>query len=199
MPKSNVISPLVAAAAAIDQELREYDELAAKAKRIELDGEKALAHAARLLEDATTRQPQIQEKLRALVAEIEAARHRQQQSLDVLVEVSQALAARASDFEGLMRRFAGLGESARAVNQLTGELVTRNPDGAQKGGLLEGIRALEERMQGVVVDAEALAQDAQQGGWPEIARQADAVRQQVSSAKNKLTLAHRTVAERSPS
>jgi hypothetical protein len=199
MPKPNPTPPLVAAAAAVDQELREYDELAREAKRVDLDGEKALARAARLLEDATSRQPQIQDKLRALVGEFEAARLRQQQSLDLLVEVSRALAARVSEFETLMRRFAALGESAKSMNQLTGELVARKPDGGLESALLEGLRTIEERMLQVVVDAELLARDAQQSGWPEIARQAEAVRQQVSAAKNKLSLAHRTVAERSPS
>src|SRR5579864_7116034 len=119
MAKPNVVPPLVAAASAVDDELREYDQLANDAKRVELDSEKALARVARILEDATTRQPQIQQKLRALVGEIEAAQGRQQASLDALVEVSRALATRAGEFEALLARFASLGESARGVNQLT--------------------------------------------------------------------------------
>ncbi|MDP9002010.1 MAG: hypothetical protein M3O46_18095 [Myxococcota bacterium] len=199
MSKPNPTSPLVAAAAAIDEELRAYDELAREAKRIELDGGKSLGRAAHILEQATTRQPQIQEKLRVFVGEIEAAQGRQQESLGTLVEVSRAVADRAAEFEGLMHRFAALGEAAKAVNQLTGELSVRRKDGALDGELLAGLRSVEERMNAVVVDAESLARDASQGSWPEIARQAEAVRQQVFSAKNKLALAHRAVSERAPS
>jgi hypothetical protein len=199
MPKPNVTSPLVAAAAAIDEELREYDELAREAKRVEFDGEKALARATRILQEATTRQPRIQEKLRALVDEIQAAQARQQQSLDVLVDVSRGLAIRAAEFEALMTRFAALGESAKAVNQLTTQLSARRHEGAPDTELLEGLRSLEERISAVVVDAEGLARDAKQSSWPEIALQAEAVRQQVFAAKNKLALAQRTVSERAPS
>jgi chromosome segregation ATPase len=199
MAKPNVASPLVAAASAVDEELREYDQLARDAKHVELDSEKALALAARILESATTKQPQIQQKLRALVGEIEAAQERQQASLDSLVEVSRALAARAEEFESLLSRFATLGESAKAINQLTGELSARKTGGAPDHELLEGLRALESRIDAVIVDAEGLAKDAEGNRWPEIARQADAIRQQVASAKNKLALAHRAVSERAPS
>jgi len=199
MPKPNSASALVAAATAIDEELREYDQLAREAKRVELDSEKALARVARLLEDATTRQPQIQQKLRDLVGEIEAAQGRQQASLDALVEVSRALAARAGEFETLLGRFASLGESAKGINQLTAELSAKKNDGASHGELLEGLRALESRIESVILDADGLAKDAEQNKWPDIARQADAIRQQVAAAKNKLALAYRTVSERAPS
>jgi chromosome segregation ATPase len=200
MAKSNSpISPLVRAAAAVDEELRAYDELASDALRIEIDGEKSIARAARMLEDATARQPRIQEKLRALVGEIEAARIQQQKSLDTLVEVSQALQARATQYGELMDRFAELGEAARGVNALTTTLSARRNEGAGEGELLAGLQELEQRMDTVVERADSLAQDAEQHGWPEIARQADAVRQQVRAAKNKLSLAHRTMAGRAPS
>jgi hypothetical protein len=199
MPKPNAIPPLVAAATAVDEELSQYDQLARDAKRVELDSEKSLARVARILEAATTRQPHIQEKLRALVREIEAAQGRQQASLDALVEVSRALAARAGELETLLGRFASLGESAKAVNQLTGELAARKSGGATDGELLDGLRTLESRIETVIVDADGLAKDAEQNQWPDIARQADAIRQQVAAAKNKLSLAYRTVSERAPS
>jgi hypothetical protein len=99
----------------------------------------------------------------------------------------------------LMTRFAALGESAKAVNQLTTQLSARRSEGAPDTELLEGLRTLEERISAVVVDAEGLARDAKQTSWPEIALQAEAVRQQVYAAKNKLALAQRTVSERAPS
>lgn len=199
MPKAPPTSPLVAAAALLDQQLREYDNLALEAKKVELDDEKALARVARVLETSTTRQPAIQEALRALVSEIDAARLRQQKSLDTLVEVSRALEARALQFDALMKRFSALGESAHAVNQLTTELSAQQGEGAPESQVLEGLRELEQHMGRVVQGADDLARDAQESGWTEIARQADAVRQQVRAAKNKLSLAQRTVAARAPS
>jgi hypothetical protein len=197
MPKDP--SPLVAAAAAVDEELREYDELAREAQRITLDGEKSLARAARVLSASTERQPRIQEKLQALVAEIEGARVRQQQSLDALVDVSRALEARATAYDALMRRFAALGQSAQSIHRVSSDLTARKAAGAPESELLDGLRTVEERMLQVATDAEGLARDAGEDGWAEIARQADAVRQQLLAAKNKLSLAYKTVAARSPS
>jgi hypothetical protein len=199
MPKPNEVAPLVAAASAVDDELREYDQLAREAKRVELNGDKALARAARILEEATTRQPRIQGKLRALVAEIEAAQGRQEASLGALVEVSRLLATRAAEFEAVLGRFMALGESAKAINGLTGELSARKDGGATDSELLERLRELESRIDAVIADADGLAKDAEQNRWPDVARQADSIRQQVASAKNKLALAHRTVSERAPS
>jgi hypothetical protein len=199
MPKSTAVSPLVAAAAAVDEELREYDELAREAQRIVLDGEKALARAARVLASSTTRQPQIQAKLQVLVTEIEAARVRQQSSLDALVAVSHELEARATEFDGMMRRFADVGQSAQSIHKLTAELAALKATGAPETALLEGLRKLEDEMLAVVEDAASLARDAGEKGWPEISRQAEAVRQQVGAAKNKLSLAFKTVAARAPS
>jgi hypothetical protein len=199
MSKDSGLSPLVAAAAAVDEELREYDELAREAQRVSLDGEKALARAARVLSASTERQSRIQEKLQALVSEIEAARVRQQKSLDALVTVSRALEARATAFDALMRRFAEMGLSAQAIHRLSADLSERKAAGAPEAELLDGLRVVEEQMVAVAAFAEGIARDAEEGGWPEIARQADALRQQLRAAKNKLSLAYKTVAARSPS
>src|SRR5579884_3723268 len=161
MSKPNTTSPLVAAAAAVDEELRAYDELAREAKRVPLEGEKALARAARLLSDATGRQAPIQQKLRLLLDEIEAARARQQASLEALVEVARALEARAATYDGLMKRFVALGEAATRVNHMTGELSARKGAGAPEAELLEGLRALDAQMADVAAGAEVLARDAE--------------------------------------
>jgi hypothetical protein len=199
MPKPNTQSPLVAAAAAVDEELREYEELAREARRIALDGEKGLARAARLLSESTTRQPRVQEKLKTLVGAIEGARVRQQESLDVLVEISRTLEARAGEFDALMKRFASVGESAQIIQQLTNAVSAKKNSGAPETELLDGLRALEEHMRKVVVDAQELAREAERTGWPEMARQADSIEQQVRAAKNKLALAYQHVAARAPS
>lgn len=199
MAKSSPPSPLVAAAAAVDAELRDYDELAREARHVALDGEKALAHAARLLSESTQRQPRIQEKLKALVGEIEGARLRQQRSLDMLVETSRALEARANEFDAIMRRFAAVGESAQAIFRLTSEISNKKNNGAPESDLLEGLRQIEERMGRVLTDAADLAREAERDGWPEMARQAGCIRQQVGAAKDKLALACKTVAARAPS
>jgi hypothetical protein len=191
--------PLVAAAAALDDELRAYDELAAEARRIKFDSEKSLQRGLRIVQESQERNDVVQEKLRALVAQIEQARVRQVESLNTLLEAAKTLQARAQEHDDLMARFAALGESSQRVNALTVELSAKRSAGASESEILQGLGEIQVHMASVVAEAEALAQRATAQGWPELARQADAVRQQVLAAKNKLALAHKTVATRAPS
>lgn len=191
--------PLVAAAAALDDELRAYDELAHEARKIKFDSEKSLQRALRIVQESQGRNDAIQEKLRALVAQIEHARTRQVESLNTLLEAAKTVQARAEEHDALMARFAALGESAQRVNVLTLELSAKRSAGASESELLQGLGEIQMHMATVVAEAEALAERATQQDWPDLARQADAVRQQVLAAKNKLALAHKTVATRAPS
>jgi hypothetical protein len=199
MAKASVTPPLVVAAAAVHDEVRGYAELAAEAKRLSLDGEKSLAKASRLLQEAAGRHDDVQKKVQSLVGEIEQVRRSQEESLTALMDLAQRLETRTARFRELSKRFGALGELAQGVNRLAGELSARKAGGAAEQELLSGLRAIEEQVEQVVGAAGELSRDAQKDEWPEMARQADAVRQQVHAAKNKLLLAHQAVARRSPS
>jgi hypothetical protein len=192
-------SPLLEAAAALDQELRAYDELAREAKRLRVTSEKGLERAIRIVQESTGVNEAIQDKLRALVAQIEEARARQVESINVLLEAARTVQTRAEGHDALMRRFAALGESARHVNDLVGALSAKRNAGATETEVLAGLSEIQAQMATVAAEAEALTQRATEEDWPEVARQAEGIRQQVVSARNKLALAHRTLATTSPS
>ena len=196
---SKAPSALLAAATALDEELRAYDDLAREAQRAKIDSERGLRQAIGIVQDSGHRNDRIQERLRVLVGEIENARVRQAESLSILLDTARTVQARAQEHEALMGRFSVLGESARNLNTLTKELSERRAAGASETELLEGLNAIQMQMAAVVGEAEALTERAREQQWPEIARQADSVRQQVLSAKNKLALAHKAVASRAPS
>ena len=99
----------------------------------------------------------------------------------------------------LLRRFEALGEGARSVNALAGEVSDKRSSGASEAEVLEGIGRIQVHMASVVAEAEAISALAATQDWPDVARQADAVRQQVLAAKNKLTVAQRAAAKRAPS
>ena len=199
MSKGKDVPPLVAAAAALDDELRGLTELARGTKGEALDGEKFMARATRALTASVDQQARIEQRLRELVAEIERARVAQQENIDVLVHVARDVEARAKSRDGLLARFGALGQSAGHVNVLAVELSRRKSEGADDTEVLERLTAIELEMAGVVAEAEVLTEAAKAENWPEIARQADGVRQQMLAAKNKLALAHRNVASRAPS
>ena len=82
-----------------------------------------------------------------------------------------------------MGEFAAIGVEAGALDAVTVSAI----------GSIERIAALEqlqERMARVLEATAAVSSRAQEQGFDDIARQADAIRQQVQAARNKLTLFH---------
>ena len=196
---ANPPSPLVAAAAALEGELRAYDELAHEAQRLRIDGERGLRRGIAIVQESGGMSERIQERLRALVAEIEEVRARQVQSLTALLEAATTVEKRAQQHTELMQRFAALGESAGQVNALAMALSEKRAVGASDTELLPDLQGIQVHIDVVVAEAEALSHRAREEQWPDLARQADSLRQQVLSAKNKLALAYKTVAMRAPS
>lgn len=199
MPSKKELSPLVAAAAALDDELSGLTELAEGTKHEALDGDRSMARTTKALSASVEQQARIETRLRALVEEIERARVRQQESTKALVDVAHEVERRAKSRDELLARFAALGESAGHVNSLAVELGERKNAGAADAEILDRLAAIQMEMAAVVGEAEVLVEAAKRETWPEIARQADGIRQQMLSAKNKLALAQRTVASRAPS
>lgn len=199
MPSKKELSPLVAAAAALDDELSRLTDLAEGTKNEALDGERSMSRTTKALSASVEQQARIETRLRALVEEIERARVRQQESTKALVDVAHEVERRAKSRDELLARFAALGESAGHVNSLAVELGVRKNAGAADAEILERLASIQMEMAAVVGEAEVLFEAAKHETWPEIARQADGIRQQMLAAKNKLALAQRTVASRAPS
>jgi hypothetical protein len=192
-------SPLVLAAAALDDALRGYDDLAEEAKRAKIHSAKTLERAVRIVQESTEGNEGVHEKLRELLAQIEAARLRQEQSLTTLLEAARHVQARSEQYDTLLKRFAALGESAREVNTLAAASETERKGGASPGEVAEALGKVDEAMARVVAEAEALAAVAAEQSWEDLKRQADAARQQVLTVNNKLAAARRSAAERAPS
>jgi chromosome segregation ATPase len=190
---------LVAAAASLVDELSALDALAEEARHCRMRTEKGLSRAARLLTDSVEYRARIEEKLRALVGEIEAARTQQQQSIQALLEVAHELDERSKERDTLLARFGALGATAAQVSALAVKLGDRRNEGAGEQELLERLGDIRGQMERVAAEARALAETAEAGGWTEIARQADALRQEVLSTQNKLAMAQRSLAARAPS
>src|SRR3989442_12146245 len=69
---------LGAAAAALEAELRRFEQVAELAARLELKSQKDLERAARAAQDAAEAQGRVAQRVRALVEEIARARERQE-------------------------------------------------------------------------------------------------------------------------
>jgi hypothetical protein len=192
-------SPLVTAAVGLDEELRRYDALAEEAKRSHINSARTLERAVRVVQESSAQNEAVQGKLRELVTQIEEARVRQVDSLSTLLQAAQTAQARTEQYDTLLKRFAVLGESAHHVNALAAEVNEKRQAGASETEILGGLADLETRMAAVVAEASAVAALASEQDWVDLARQADAIRQQMLASKNKLTAARRAVATRAPS
>jgi hypothetical protein len=199
MSRPKETAALVAAAASLVDELAALDALAEEARHCRMRTEKGLSRAARLLTDSVEYRARIEEKLRALVGEIEAARTQQQKSIQALLEVARELDERSKERDTLLARFGALGATAARVSALAVKLGDRRNEGAGEQELLERLRDIRGQMERVAAEARALAETAEAGGWTEIARQADALQQEVLSTQNKLAMAQRSLAARAPS
>jgi len=182
-------SPLVRAAAALDEELRRYDALAEEASQVQISSGKTLERAAKIVQESTSRNDTLQEKLRELVAQIEAARLRQVESLGVLLEAARRTQSRSEQYDAILQRFGALGESARSLSVQAAEASAKPSEGAAEAEARASLAAMEVSMAGVVAEAEALTALAADQGWDDLKSQADGVRQQVLALKGKLTAA----------
>src|SRR6267142_2610515 len=115
--------------------------------------------------------------LGAAAAALEAELRRFEQVTDLaaqLEERAREIQSRRELLDALLARFARLGNEAAEVNDLL-----------KQGGRVD---EAEERLGRVAASAEELLRDAERDGFEDAVRQAESVRQQSLSARNKLKL-----------
>jgi polyhydroxyalkanoate synthesis regulator phasin len=175
MSKEQKPSALAEAAIALDHELRRYDELSETAVRMKLNTEKNVERATEALARAAESQDRIHADVQALVAAVAATREKQEADAEALIARAHEIAARRGQFSELVQRMAGLGKMAKEVQEL----------------LKSGVPAFDEvdrRMEAVAQGALEIEEAAAQKQMEDLQRQAESLRAQVVSARNKLAL-----------
>jgi hypothetical protein len=174
-------SELSLAAQALDEELATYEQAVHEARKIVLDSRQNLERAAKALEAVL----QSDERLRGLVGELLAtinrAAQRQQGQAEALQQRALEVQARTSVLERLLTEYGNLGNLAQEASTRMKELAA----GDQGALPLAEVKA---RVSAIADHAQELAGKARDDGFGDIARQADALRQQILSALNKLSL-----------
>lgn len=162
------------AAAALEAELRRFEQLAELATRVELKSQKNLERASRATQDAAEAQQRVDERVRGLVEEVARARQRQEEQARQLGERAAQIESRRRSLETLLARFARLGEDAAEVNALL-----------KQGG---DVAEAERRLASVADAAEEVLRESEREGFEDAVRQAESIRQQSLAARNKLKL-----------
>jgi hypothetical protein len=172
-------SELVAATVALDEELQRVEKLAHAVLHLPLDSRRNLEKAARATGETVEAQTRVGERIRVMLEALNAARGRNETTVEALQKKSLEMKQRSDAFGGLMARFEAIGREARDITAMAQ---------AAAGGGAEKLAELDTRMAQLADTAKSLWQDAGDGGWPELSRDAEALRQQVLAVKNKLSL-----------
>jgi cytochrome c556 len=184
-------SELTTAAEALDAQMRRFEALADQLRKAPLDSEKSLERASKLLREVAEQDRVLNEAVSALVAAVSAARERQHTQAEAVNARAQELEQRAETFKALLERYGALGRSAAELNQWMQDFAARRAEATtaeQNAELLTRLDALQERMGQVADEAHAVTQLADAQDFTDIGRQAESLRQQILSARNKLGL-----------
>ncbi len=190
-------SELVAAAEALDSQLTRFESLADQFRKAPLDSEKSLERASKLLRDVAEQDQVLNASVSALVAAVTAARDRQQANAESVNAHAQELQQRAETFKSLLERFGALGQSAAELNQRMQEFAAQRAkaqSSEQNAEIISTLDALNERMGQVAEEAQSVTQLAEEQDFTDIGRQAESLRQQLLSARNKLGLLRKGLA-----
>jgi uncharacterized protein YoxC len=184
-------SELTAAAEALDNQLRRFESLTEQFKKAPLNSEKSLEKASKLLRDVAEQDRVLNETVSALVAAVAGARDRQQKNAEAVNEHAQYLEKRAETFKTLLERYGALGQSAAELNQRMQDFAAKRaePQTAEKSvEVVNSLDGLSDRMGQVADEAQEVVKLADEQDFTDIGRQADSLRQQILSARNKLGL-----------
>lgn len=188
-------APLTEAAAALEAELKRFEEMASQARKMPLDSEKNLARAARALQETANAQDRTADLVRALISAINHARDQQQKQAEALLARAEELKAQTENLEALLGRFKVLGADAREIQALV-QLASQK--GAEKDleGALATLDQARAKIDAIAESATELAGDAKAKGIFDVEREADSLRQQLLAARNKLGLLQQGLAQK---
>ena len=184
-------SELVAAAEALDSQLNRFESLADQLCKSPLNSEKSLERASKLLRDVAEQDQVLNASVSALVAAVTATRDRQQKHAEAVNALAQQLEKRAETFKALLERYGALGMSAAQLNQSMQEFAAQRSKAQTPEQNLELVGALDglnDRMVQVAEEAQSVTKLADEQDFSDVGRQADSLRQQLMSARNKLGL-----------
>ena len=175
-----------------ERENTRYEALAGRIQHERLDSEKNLHQAARALSELEQSEGRLGEHLRALVDAIATARERQEKQSHSVRARAEQIRQRTESLTQLLERLAALGAAAGDVNRLVQQVAAS----AGEAGAPERIddaafREIQDRLGRLAEDSGELARAAQADEFGDLGTQAESLRLQLLSARNKFVLLER--------
>ncbi len=188
--------PLSEAAAAFERELARYERISGELGRTTVRSQKTLSRTQRLLAESAECEDALGARLRELLAAMNQSRDKQQAGMEQTLAAAKALQARATEFTALLERVAALGQRARETSEPAVRALAESAGGERGQALFGSLEAFGDRMLQIIGEAEQIAEDAERGDWPDIARDVHSLKQQVVAAHGKIVQACNQVGPR---
>jgi DNA repair exonuclease SbcCD ATPase subunit len=169
-------SEIVAAAEALEDELADLEAIARGAGKIRLNSEKNLARATAELNRTLALPERLAERLQAVAAALAGMQQRQQAALEPLAALATQVQQRAQLLGEHMQSFGALGQAAAEVNALLGASQEDR----------SGLGQAEARLREISEAARTLFEAARADDFPEIAREADVLKQRMAALSKRL-------------
>jgi len=189
-------SELVVAAERVDADLKKFEHDVAVACREPLNSQKQIARAAQALQDLGTADQQLGQGLKALVDAITMARQRQQSNVEAAVNRAHEVERRSQVLKDLLERYGDLGGVAMQLNQLALHISTQAKEATtpeQVAGLFVSLKDLQDQLAKAAEGAQLLVDASEAAEFTDVSREAESLRQQLLSSKNKLGLLHNSL------
>jgi hypothetical protein len=171
---------IVAVAQALEDELVHLEEISRSAQKIHLNSEKALARATAELQELLALPDRLQERLQAVVAALNNMQTRQQAALDPLTAMATQVQQRSQLLQRHMEAYAALGKATADANVLV----------EQSDGKTEALVEVEQKLQAIAEGARALFESARTNDFPDVAREADVLKQRMEAMRKRLPRAN---------
>jgi len=172
------VPEIVRAAEELEGEVARLESIAWTAKKARLDSEKNIMKAASELKEAIAMPARLAERLQALSAAMSRLQERQQAALDPLAAFATTIQQRTAKLGQHMETFALLGRAAGEVSAALATLADATDAEARS--------AADARMQEISDGARTLFEAARDDDFPEIAREADVLKQRMASLRKRL-------------
>lgn len=190
-------TPLSDASGRIEAELSRLEGLLHELGR-PVNSEKTLRRAGAALEECSVSEAQLATHLLDFGKAIQAIQQRQQRCMDLLGERAEQLRARHAERSALVERLASLGERTSQISQPLASLAGAGLSEVTPE-LMASISEVASRLETAIGDASEIATAARGSDWSDLARDADALKQQLQALKNSITLGQRKLASQAPS
>ncbi len=179
--------PLVEAAYALEAEFREVDALMQTALRLPLVSQRNLERTAGALTELSKVEERVAPKLAALLGALDVLRNGQQGTIAQLQERVQEFLARRETFEGLTARYREILADGNRLNGTVQEFAAKHAKPGEGMASADTMTTIIDELGRLVAATEELRAQAKAAEFAELAHETDGLRQQLSSARNRMS------------